>query len=62
VIPVSESRQLRAALTGRSGVEYPEFAMFEHADPTKRRLSPLRSAREFARFFRYVCPVFHKAC
>ncbi len=61
VIPVGESRRLREAFAGRRGVEYTEFAMFEHADPTKRRLSPLRALREFARFYRHVYPVFHQA-
>lgn len=61
VIPVDESRRLRDALLGRRGVKYAEFAMFEHADPTKRRLSPLRMARQLARFYRYVYPVFRQA-
>jgi Dienelactone hydrolase family len=61
VIPVDESRSLRAELVGRGGVLYTEFAMFEHADPTKRRLSPLRLARELTKFYRYVYPVFRQA-
>jgi len=59
VIPVSESRRLRRALAGRSGVHYTEFALFQHATP--RRLSPLRLARELVRFFRYVYPLFRVA-
>lgn len=44
VVPVGESRRLRAALSGRAGVRYVELAMFKHATP--RRLTPLRLLRE----------------
>jgi len=53
VIPAGESRRLAAALRGRRGVRYTEYAMFQHADPTKRHLSPLRFVRELARSGRY---------
>lgn len=56
VIPVSESRQLHAALAGRTGVHYTEFALFRHATP--RRLPVVPLARELGRFFRYVYPLF----
>jgi len=42
VIPVGESRRLRAALAARSGVHYTEFGLFQHADPTKLKLPPQR--------------------
>lgn len=58
VIPVGESRRLRAALSGRSGVHYTEFGLFQHADPTKRKLPPLRLARELGKFYGYVYPLF----
>lgn len=58
VVPVWESRRLRAALDGRVGVHYTEFAMFEHADPTKRRLPPLRLAGELAKFYGFTAPAF----
>ncbi len=58
VIPVAESRRLAAALAGRAGAKYTEFNMFQHADPTKRKLSPQRFAREVAGFFQYLYPVF----
>lgn len=61
VIPVSESRRLRAALGARAGVQYTEFAMFEHADPTKRKLPPLRLIQQLVKFYQYVYPVFRQA-
>ena len=61
VIPVGESRRLQAALRGRAGVQYTEFAMFQHMDPTKRKLSPLRLLQELGKFYRYVYPVFRQA-
>ena len=61
VIPASESRCLRAALARRPGVHYTEFAMFEHADPTKRKLPPWRLGQELGKFYHYVYPVFRQA-
>lgn len=61
VISVDESRRLHTALSGRAGVHYTEFAMFQHADPTKRKLSPVRLAQELGKFYRYVYPVFRQA-
>jgi hypothetical protein len=59
VVPVSESRQLKHELLARPGVHYTEFALFQHATP--RRLPLLRLARELARFYRYVYPLFRAA-
>lgn len=56
VIPVSESRQLLRALSGRAGVHYTEFDLFQHATP--RHLPVLPLARELVRFFRYTYPLF----
>ncbi|MDP2328105.1 MAG: hypothetical protein Q8M79_08450 [Dehalococcoidia bacterium] len=56
VIPVSQSRQLQRALTGRAGVHYTEFDLFQHATP--RSLPVFRLARELVRFFRYTYPLF----
>jgi dienelactone hydrolase len=61
VIPVGESRRLASALSGRAGAEYTEYAMFQHADPTKRKLSPLRFARELRRFYLSLYPMFRQA-
>ena len=61
VIPVGESRRLAAALAGRGGVRYTEYAMFQHADPTKRRLSPPALARQIARFYGSLYPLFQEA-
>ncbi len=61
VIPVSESRRLRSALSGRPGVHYTEFGMFQHMDPTKRKLSPLRLVRELGKFYLCVYPLFRRA-
>ena len=61
VIPVGESRRLRAALAGRAGVHATEFAMFQHMDPTKRKLAPLRLMQELGKFYRYVYPMFRQA-
>ena len=61
VIPVDESRQLRAALTGRAGFHYTEFAMFQHADPTKRKLSPPRLLWQLSKFYLWLHSVFRGA-
>ena len=59
VIPVEESRRLRAALAGRPGVRYTEFDLFQHVAP--RRLPPVQMARELGKFFGYVYPMFRVA-
>jgi hypothetical protein len=61
VIPVGESRRLRSALSGRAGVHYTEFGMFQHMDPTKRKLPLLRLVREFGKFYLFVYPLFRRA-
>jgi hypothetical protein len=58
VVPVSESRQLYRAFNGRDGLYYTEFAMFQHADPTKRKLAPRQLVRELSRFFTCLYPMF----
>jgi dipeptidyl aminopeptidase/acylaminoacyl peptidase len=61
VVPVGESRQLARELSGRAGAHYTEYAMFEHADPTKRKLAPLRLARELRTFYLSLYPLFRQA-
>jgi dienelactone hydrolase len=61
VIPVGESRRLARALATRAGVTYTEYGMFQHADPTRRKLSPLRLARELRRFYLSLYPMFRQA-
>lgn len=61
VIPVGESRQLKAALGGRSALHYSEFAMFQHADPTKRKLAPLQLLRQLSKFYLWLHAVFREA-
>jgi pimeloyl-ACP methyl ester carboxylesterase len=61
VIPIAESRQMFAALTGRPGVHYTEIGMFQHMDPTKQRVSPLVAVRELAKFYSLVYPVFRQS-
>ncbi len=58
VIPIGESRRLAQAFAGRSGVSFTEYAMFQHADPTERRLSPVAFAREVSRFYGSLYPLF----
>jgi hypothetical protein len=61
VIPVGESRRLRDAMASRRGVRYTEFGMFQHADPTKRKLPRHRLAWELSKFYRFVYPLFREA-
>jgi hypothetical protein len=61
VIPVAESRLLQAKLKGRAGVHYTEFAMFQHADPTKRKLSPPRLIWQLGKFYLWLHAVFKGA-
>lgn len=58
VIPVGESQQLLPALAGRTGLHYTEFALFQHADPTKRRLALPQLIWQLGKFYRYVLPQF----
>jgi hypothetical protein len=57
LIPISESRQLQAALSGRKGVRYTEM-QFSHLDPSKGKLSLPRLMREFWKFFLTMYPLF----
>jgi len=61
VIPVGESRRLRAALGDRGGLRYTEFTVFKHLDPTKGNPSPVALAREIVRFGRALYPLFRRA-
>jgi hypothetical protein len=61
VIPVDESRLLLSVLGQRTGVHYTEFAMFQHADPTKRKLSPPRLLWQLGKFYLWLFGVFRKA-
>ncbi len=61
VVPIAESRQLRRALSNRSGLHYTEFTMFQHLDPTVVRLPVTALARELIKFFRTVSPIFRIA-
>jgi hypothetical protein len=58
VIPVGESRALRDALAGRSGVRYTEFTVFRHMDPSKGKPSAMALARELGRFGCAIYPLF----
>jgi len=61
VIPVGESRCLRAALSDRDGVHYTEFTVFKHLDPTKGNPKPIPLARELVRFALAIYPLFEQA-
>ena len=61
VVPVGESRRLASALSGRPGAAYTEYGMFQHADPTKRHLSPLRLVSELRHFYLSLYPMFRQA-
>jgi len=58
VIPVAELQCFAAALSGRAGVHYAEFGLFQHADPTKRKLPLPRLLHEFGKFYRFAYPLF----
>jgi hypothetical protein len=60
VIPVAQSRQLRSALGGHSGVQYTEM-QFQHLDPVRGKLPLFRLVRELGKFFRAVYPIFRQA-
>jgi hypothetical protein len=61
VIPVGESRRLRAAFRGRAGVRFTEFTVFKHLDPTRGKPSPLPLLWEMGRLYRAVYPIFRRA-
>lgn len=60
VIPVGESRRLRSALAGHTGVHYTEM-LFQHLDPVKGKLPLFRLVRELGKFFLAVYPLFRQA-
>jgi hypothetical protein len=60
VIPVAQSRQLRSALAGHTGVQYTEM-QFQHLDPVKGKLPLFRLVGELGKFFRAVYPIFRQA-
>ena len=60
VIPVGESRRLAAALAERPGATYTEFALFQHADPTKRKLRPWALGHQLWLFLRHIYPIFRQ--
>jgi hypothetical protein len=60
VIPVGESRCLRSALAGHTGVHYTEM-LFQHLDPVKGKLPLYRLVRELGKFFLAVYPLFRRA-
>jgi len=61
VIPVGDSRRLASALSARAGAKDTEYAVFQHADPTKRKLSLLRLVRELRRFYLWLYLMFRQA-
>jgi dipeptidyl aminopeptidase/acylaminoacyl peptidase len=61
VIPIDESRRMRNALAGRAGVHYTELGVFQHMDPTKKRVSPLVMVRELGKFYLLAYPIFRQA-
>jgi len=61
VIPVSESRCLWSALCERTGACYTEFAMFQHMDPTKRKLPLFRLIQQFSKFYLFLYRIFRRA-
>jgi hypothetical protein len=57
LIPISESRNIQAALVGRAGITYTEM-QFSHLDPVKGKLPLTRLIREFTKFIVAVYPIF----
>jgi hypothetical protein len=55
VIPVGESRRLRATLQSRDGVRYTEL-QFQHLNPAK--LPVFRLVRELVKFYKALYPLF----
>jgi len=61
VIPVGESRRSHPLSQPAPVRRTPEYAMFQHADPTKRKLSPLRLVRELRRLYLSLYLMFRQA-
>jgi hypothetical protein len=60
LIPISESRNIQAALVGRAGVSYTEM-QFSHLDPVKGKLPLPKLLRELRKFFFAMYPLFRQA-
>jgi hypothetical protein len=60
LIPISESRNIQAALLGRAGVSYTEM-QFSHLDPVKGKLPFTRLIREFGKFIVALYPLFRQS-
>lgn len=58
VIPPSESESLRTALERTPGLDYVQFDMFKHLDPTKSSLGPIPLARELWKFYGSIYRLF----
>lgn len=61
VLPFGESQRLYAAMGRRPGVVLTEFHMFQHADPTKRKLGKWRLVVELWKFARFCSPALRFA-
>lgn len=59
VIPVFELRCFYAAISENTEVHYTEM-QFQHLDPVKGKLPLFLLAREFAKFFLAVLPIFQQ--
>ena len=57
VVPISESRQIQAAMGERTGLRY-TVMHFSHLDPAKGRLPLPKLLHEFVNFFRGILPLF----
>ena len=60
LIPISESRNIQAAVAGRAGVSYTEM-QFSHLDPVKGKLPFTRLMREFGKFIVAIYPLFRQS-
>jgi dienelactone hydrolase len=60
VVPISESRQIQAALADRPGLHY-TVMHFSHLDPAKGRLPLPKLLGEFINFFRGILPLFARS-
>lgn len=57
VLPFGESQRLFAAFQHRPRVSLTEFHLFQHADPTKRKLHTWKLVAELIAFVRFCWPV-----
>lgn len=56
VVPFGESQRLFAALPRGAEVSLTEFHLFQHADPTKRKMAKVTLVRELWKFVRFCGP------